>query len=417
MYSGLLISYCRIASKVKNIYQSDEAEYVILVGTENGSTRNYAGILKKELARLGAKVFLDDMNNYRGYPKMQRLVVMTSTYGEGEPPSNANRFLELFENKPVQNPIQFSVVGFGSLSYLNFCQFAFDVNAAMKKNKNCFPILDPFFINNKSYADYKKWAARWGEQVGLNIYLPDPLKPKRKRVNKFTIIDKKSVNNGYDETFVLKVRPDSKENYKPGDLLAVYPPNKKPERLYSIGKDENGHILLSIKVHTHGVCSNYLNSLAIFSKFEAEFRKNKSFNFPTNADVVTMIANGTGIVPFIGMLGEAQKGQKINLYWGGRTYSSLSLYSDILDSVKVKGQFGYSFAFSKEKEKKYVQDILKADEKRIAEHLNRGGVFMICGSVTMQKGVLKIMEHISEKYYRKSLAYYINKGQLLMDCY
>ena len=162
MYSGLMISCRRISSRIKNIFRPDEAEYVILVGTENGSTRNYAGMLKKELVRLGAKVFLDDMNNYREYQNMRNLVVMTSTYGEGDPPSNAHLFFELFENNPVQNPVQFSVVGFGSHSYPNFCQFALEVNNVISKNENCFPVLNPFLINNKSYPEYKKMGNPMG---------------------------------------------------------------------------------------------------------------------------------------------------------------------------------------------------------------------------------------------------------------
>ena len=106
------------------------------------------------------------------------------------------------------------------------------------------------------------------------------------------------------------------QKFKSGDLLAVCPPNEKNERLYSIGKDNHGHILLSIKIHAHGVCSNYLNSLVTYSKFDAEFRKNKAFNFPKKASMVTMIANGTGIIPFVGMLGEAKRGQEINFILG-----------------------------------------------------------------------------------------------------
>ena len=417
MYSGLLVSYRRISSKIKNVFRPEEAEYVILVGTENGSTRNYAGLLQKELIRLGKKVFLDDMNNYRNYQKLEKLVVMTSTYGEGDPPANASRFLDLFKNNPVQNPVQYSVVGFGSLSYPNFCQFAVEVNNAIAENKNCSPVINPFLINNKSYPDFKKWAKNWGERNGLQISLPAQLKTKKPRLKKFSIIEKESVNNGYDETFVLKIKPHMKADFQSGDLLAVYPPHEKTERLYSIGKSDNGYILLSIKLHAQGICSNYLNSLVVGSTFDAGLRKNAGFYFPKKAATVTMIANGTGIIPFIGMLNEVQIGQEINLYWGGRTYTSLSLYNNILDAVKIKGHFKYDFAFSKEREKKYVQDLLAKDENSIAEQLNQGGIFMICGSVTMQKGVLKVLAKITKNYHQKPLDFFIARDQILMDCY
>lgn len=417
IYSGTLISFQRIASRIKNIIPPEMAEYVILVGSENGSTKQFAKLLQNELKKLKQKVFVDDLNNYQEYNRMKNLVVLTSTYGEGEPPSNANHFLELFKRVPLANPVHFAVVGFGSRAYPQFCQFAVDVNEAISKTENCTLVVELELIHNKSYSAFKNWSERWANEVGIDLKLPTEISRKEKPQNKFKVVSKKNIDNGYDETFVLKIKPQTKMEYKSGDLLSVLPESEKVERLYSIGKSMDGHILLSIKIHPNGICSNYLNTLESGSIFEAAITNNADFHFPKFAKSVIMVSNGTGIAPFLGMLREAGERQQIRLYWGGRTLGSLELYNDVLEAAKANGHCQYEFAFSKEGERQYVQDLLSKDGSEVARELEAGALVMICGSVQMQKGVLKVLNEITGKYMDRPLFYYEEKGQIKMDCY
>ena len=49
IYSGFAMTFKRLASRLKNKFKKDEAEFVILVGSENGSTVAYANALHKQL--------------------------------------------------------------------------------------------------------------------------------------------------------------------------------------------------------------------------------------------------------------------------------------------------------------------------------------------------------------------------------
>src|SRR5690606_32239146 len=91
IYSGFAITLKRRRSRSKNRVRAKEARVVILVGSENGSTFKFADALHRQLNQHGEKVFLTDLSRYGAFPNAEHLVIMTSTYGQGDAPSNAKR--------------------------------------------------------------------------------------------------------------------------------------------------------------------------------------------------------------------------------------------------------------------------------------------------------------------------------------
>ena len=106
----------------------DECEYVILVGSESGTAFDFAQRFYNGLTQVGKKVYLTELNKYSVYAKAKNIIVFTSTYGEGEPPTNARKFPAIFSTVTQPNAIAYSVVGFGSLDYPDYCKYAIDVN-------------------------------------------------------------------------------------------------------------------------------------------------------------------------------------------------------------------------------------------------------------------------------------------------
>ncbi|HAL53057.1 MAG TPA: FAD-binding oxidoreductase, partial [Sphingobacterium sp.] len=92
IYTGFVITFKRTRTKIKNKYKPEEAEIVILFGTENGSTLFFANQIHKQLLADGQKSLLLGMNQYQCFPKAKHLLVFTSTYGLGTAPSNALQF-------------------------------------------------------------------------------------------------------------------------------------------------------------------------------------------------------------------------------------------------------------------------------------------------------------------------------------
>ncbi|MEM8525798.1 MAG: PepSY domain-containing protein [Bacteroidota bacterium] len=417
MYSGAVISYKRITSKVKNKFNADEAEYIILVGSENGSTRQFGKILQEALLKLNQKVFIDDLNNFKAYKKMRELVVLTSTYGIGEPPANANQFLAHLQATSIQKNTNYAVVGFGSLSYPDFCQYALDVDTALAQQAAFQQSTAPFLIHNKSYTSFKTWAEKWSIIKDLHLELPAELSEKRSELHSFTILKKQIVNDGFSETFTLLLKPSTKQ-FQSGDLLGISPPNDPVERQYSIAKVEKNQLLLSIKRHEKGLCSNYLYQLAVGDQFKGSVQKNKDFHLIKKAKNILLIGNGTGIAPYLGMIREPSKA-KIQLYWGGRTPTSFELYKNRIEKAVQTGHLAfYQIAYSRTNgQYRYVQDLLRRDGEIVASQLQSGAYFYLCGSIAMQNGVLELLEELCQQYLQSPLSFYQNRGQLLMDCY
>ncbi|MFD0990301.1 PepSY domain-containing protein [Mariniflexile jejuense] len=416
IYSGFAMTLKRRASKLKNKYKKDACKYIILVGSENGSTLSFANALHRQLLNIGETSHITELNKYAIFEKAEHLIIITATYGQGEAPTNANKFLKRLETIKQVQPFTFSVVGFGSLAYPDFCQFAFDVDKALL-NTNGNQLLEPFTIHDKSYDAFYQFTKQFGEKVGLQISISkNKLTAKPNQNKKLKVVSKTEVEANVDNTFLLTLKPKKIHKFTSGDLLAVYPKSDYRERLYSIGK-VNGNIQLSIKYYKNGLGSNYLNDFKINEKFKARIIQNSAFHFPKKASRVILIANGTGIAPYLGMLHQ-NKRTETHLYFGLRTQASFSMYSNQINAfLQQKKLTKSNLVLSQEAKKQYVQDALSLDAAFVAQTLYNGGVVMICGSLAMQKGVLSVLESICVKYNNKPLSYYQNNQQLKMDCY
>ncbi|MDW5289091.1 PepSY domain-containing protein [Formosa sp. PL04] len=420
VYSGFAMTLKRRKAKLKNKFKKDNAKYIILIGSENGSTLQYANMLHKQLLKLGESSFIAELNSFSTYKNCEHLVVITATYGQGEAPENANKFFDTFKNTVSEHAYSFSVVGFGSLAYSDFCKYAFDVDELLQTDPNAVQLLMPFTIHNKSFEAYTQWINSWSKKVGLQIQLAgDDVLQNKKRKRTFTVVIKSIANENPDDTFTIAFKSKlGLSRFKSGDLLAIQPEANSIERLYSVGK-VNDSIFLSVKRQELGLCSNYLNELNPNNVIKARLIKNKEFRLSKRTKHVLMIANGTGIAPFLGMINQNTSSQNMHLYWGGRQESSFDIYKSIIDeSLETKRLQKLEIGYSQQDEKKvYVQHLLERDAEHVAHVLKQKGVIMICGSIAMQKDVLIVLESICERYLEYPLSVYKNKGQLKLDCY
>jgi sulfite reductase (NADPH) flavoprotein alpha-component len=408
MYSGFVISIKRRQQNnlAKNKFHKDKAEFVILVGSESGSTNLFANSLYKALLIANTSVYITDLNNYSKHKNLKNLIILTATYGDGEPPINATKFLGKIRKDTFNNTINYTVVGFGSLAYAQFCQFAIEIDTELQNHSNCNSLLPISKINNQSIADFKNWGIQLSAKTGIELNLKQTVQ-KIKNQQTFTVIDKTDLNN--DNTFLIRLKPTRKINFASGDLLSIRPKEDNIERLYSIGKIEND-ILLSIKKHEFGVCSNLILNLKKEDKLIAKVVPNKGFHFPKKKKKTILIANGTGIAPFLGMT----KNNNTHLFLGQRTSDSLNLYKPFLSEIENQN---IHIAYSQENKSEYVQDLISKKEDLITSTLKNGGTIMICGSIAMMKGVYSSLEKITLKELNSPLNTFKKRKQIKTDCY
>ena len=371
IYSGFKMTLKRTKKQgiPKNIYGKDSAEYIILVGSETGNTYRFAKVFFEALIANEKTVFITQLNKYEQYANAKHLAVMTATYGEGEAPSNAKNFQKLLQNNTQQNTITYSVVGFGSLMYPDFCKYAIDVDEMLKAHKSFTQLLPMVKINNQSFTAFEDWAKDWGNHTKIPITIEKPkVNVNLKKLCSFSVVNRSDLNE--DATFLIRLKPTKKQKFQSGDLLSFYPESDLVERQYSIGKIDND-IVLSVKKHEFGICSTYLSQLSDSKIIKAKVKRNHEFHFPKYANDIVMIANGTGIGPFLGMINENKDAKNLYLFWGTRTKTSVEVYKSILDTGLASKQLtNLHIAYSQETStKQYVQDILIQQQNFIAHVL------------------------------------------------
>jgi sulfite reductase (NADPH) flavoprotein alpha-component len=136
----------------------------ILYGTETGNCRELAKGLAASAAERGLSPEVSDMANYktRRLKDEQDLLIIVSTYGEGDPPQPSVGFFEFVEGKraPKLEGVRFAVLALGDSTYDLYCE-------AGKRIDRRFEELGAERLQPRVDCDidYDDPAADWGRAV------------------------------------------------------------------------------------------------------------------------------------------------------------------------------------------------------------------------------------------------------------
>ncbi|MBL0480373.1 assimilatory sulfite reductase (NADPH) flavoprotein subunit [Aeromonas veronii] len=136
----------------------------ILYGSQTGNAKGVASAIKAQAEARGLPVTLASMADYKPkqLKKESHLLVVVSTYGEGEPPESAVDLFEQLKKGKIGklDGLKFAVLGLGDSSYEFFCQTGkdFDNFLASAGAERIYELasLD---------VDYQDAAKAWGEQA------------------------------------------------------------------------------------------------------------------------------------------------------------------------------------------------------------------------------------------------------------
>jgi sulfite reductase (NADPH) flavoprotein alpha-component len=415
IFSGfsMLMKRKKIKTKLLNKITKDEAEFIVLVGSETGTTFRFATAFKNALLKEHKKVFIGELNNYTSYKKAKNVIIFTATYGAGDAPENASKFLKLLETVQQKNDLKYTVLGFGSKKYPAFCKFAILVHASLQIQPKFTPEMPLFKIDNQHFNSFENWKNEWGHLNNLHLEIDQNSLLEKEKETVFKVTRAGKIN--LDDTFLISLKPNQNIPFNSGDLLSIIPKGENRKRYYSVAKI-NAELVLSVKKNALGVCSNYLHALHEKELVVGRIEANQRFHFPKKVKDVLLIANGTGIAPFLGMIQENKK-VRIHLFWGGRTQKSLALYAPyIKTALKNKTLTSFHAAYSQE-QKKYVQDLLEKQTPFIANLLKKEGVVLICGAIKMQLAVEHVLGAIAEKELNTNIAELKENKQIKTDCY
>ncbi len=418
IYSGFSITLKRRSSRIKNKFTAKESNYILLVGSENGSTFRFANSVLNQLIAQGKTAHIAQLNDYTLYPNADYLLIFTSTYGLGDAPTNASKFVSLISNRPQQQQINYSVIGFGSTLYPDFCSYAKEIDTLLSTQKWANRFTELQTVNDKSAVEFVNWVKVWNGKTELplttisSVYNHIP-----KGIEKFMVLEKTIVSEN-EQTFLLTLRAGMRSKFTSGDLLAIYPENDNKERLYSIANN-NGNLQLAVKLHPNGLGSSFLYNAKVGYVIKARIITNETFHFPKKVKKVALISNGTGIAPFLGMISQNKQKAEIHLYSGFRQKTEITSYYNQFTAEMIKKQRLSSFhiTYSREENHYYVMDLILLDATFFADLLQQGGIIMICGALKMQFDVINILDAVCIAKNNTTVATYMDNGKILTDCY
>ncbi len=238
-------------------------EITILYGSQTGNSQKLAENAGKTLEEQGFRVSVSSMNEFKPnqLKKVQFLLIVVSTHGEGDPPDNALSFYEFLHGRRASklSELQFSVLSLGDRSYEFFCQTGKDFDKRLEElgGKRLYARVD-------CDLDYEEPAAEWlqgvlnslGEKVIANSPVKETVQQvvsEYSRTNPFHAEVLENINlNGRGsnkETRHLELSLEgSGLTYEPGDSLGIIPQNE-PELvellLEEINWDANGNVVVN----------------------------------------------------------------------------------------------------------------------------------------------------------------------------
>ncbi len=219
------------------------------------------------------------------------------------------------------------------------------------------------------------------------------------------------------ETYHLTL--DVTAPYRPGDSLAVLPPNdpalRNRPRLYSIASSQltsphEAHLLVTLVTYEengqlrHGVVSHFLCKSALVGETNIScfIQPTRNFALPHDPSTpVIFICAGTGIAPFRAFMLERQSigaEGKNWLFFGERNRASDFYYQEFWENLSTTGLLRLDCAFSRDSsEKIYVQHRLFEHRRELWAWIQQGAVLYVCGDVhRMAKDVDQMLHTIAK---------------------
>ncbi len=222
--------------------QTISKDVTILYGSQTGNAQGLAENTGKTLEAKGFNVTVSSMNDFKPntLKKLENLLIVVSTHGEGEPPDNALSFHEFLHGRraPKLENFRFSVLSLGDSSYEFFCQTGkeFDVRLAELGGERLYPRVD-------CDLDFEEPANKWlkgvidglSEAKGHSASAAVPAEAPAgtspySRTNPFKaeVLENLNLNGrgSNKETRHLELSLEgSGLTYEPGDSLGIYPEN------------------------------------------------------------------------------------------------------------------------------------------------------------------------------------------------
>lgn len=223
----------------------EAAALTILYGSQTGNAKGVANQLKEQAESRGLAVKLVNMSDYKPnqLKKEKFIAVAVSTYGEGEPPEDAENLHEFLASKkaPKLDGVKVAVIGLGDSSYEFFCQTAIDFEERFKALG-----AETVVARAELDVDYEEQATSWisgaldafepdlkassqgsAQVIPLNGFAQAPAASQYTKQNplnaELSVVQKITGRDSTKDVRHVEISlEDSGLTYQPGDALGIY---------------------------------------------------------------------------------------------------------------------------------------------------------------------------------------------------
>ncbi len=139
----------------------DPKPLLILYGTETGNAEDLAERTYQRAQELGVEARVENVFNFppENLKEEQRVAIIISTWGEGDPPDEATDFCESLYNDEVTglDRMEYTICALGDTGYEDFCGCGRKIDEALVRNgATC--ILERKECDVDFEEAYEEWA-------------------------------------------------------------------------------------------------------------------------------------------------------------------------------------------------------------------------------------------------------------------
>lgn len=380
-----------------------QADVLIFVASEGGSTWGFAQTLQDALNQSGHRVHTSALENFRTTAATRQVFVLAATYGEGQAPAHASHALEHIARLNA-SAVPVTVLGFGDRQFPAFCAFAQTLDRALRAQG--WPALLPLeCIHQQSGQQFARWGVALAQALGEPLVLEHV--PRVPPTAALTLMARQDYPGATGQATAIlrfawpaqgpgaRLRGHGLARFAAGDLVGIVPPGSAVPRYYSLASGwEDGFLEICVRQMPDGLCSTHLLGLQKGDSITAFIRPNPGFALPRTRRPVLLIGSGTGVAPLAGFIRRNDRRSPMHLYFGGRDPAR-----DFYFGPEIQRWLGEArlttlqTAFSRVPDGGgYVQDALRRDAERVRGLVAQGAIVRVCGSRAMARGVAETLD-------------------------
>lgn len=344
-----------------------------------------------------AQLTLDDLR------RAGRALLITSTYGEGDPPDAASGFARQvmgLQPAPSLQGLHCGVLALGDRSYAQFCGFGRRLDDWLRAcgASALFERVDVDAADPAAVANWRGRLARLTGGAALPAWESEP--PRDWRLASRRLLNPGS-QGGPCYHLVLQPAAGAWPEWQSGDLVQLQPPgDAERPRDYSIASvPADGSLQLLVRQERHadgslGLASGWLTEgLAPGDSVPLRLRPHAGFRLGDNAGRrLILIGNGTGLAGLLGHLRALAAARAAHpaatpgghwLVFGEREAAHDDFFAEDIAAWQDDGLLGrVDRVYSRDQpERRYVQHRLAESAAALREAVDDGAAIYVCGSL------------------------------------